>query len=162
MFIGVVILLGYLGAKPIEEPYLTIAKYATMFYFIFFILAICAETYDVLFINYCFKNKLTIKEKSLIAFASFLAIFGLSVILSAIIQTNKQQPVVMEVADWKDFDDYNKWRQEKLADERKFFRESYLGTNQSNYTIPESEKKLARGAAIVFITLFVLVVLGKK
>jgi ubiquinol-cytochrome c reductase cytochrome b subunit len=36
-FIGVTVLLGYLGAKPIEDPFLSLAQYATLFYFSFFL-----------------------------------------------------------------------------------------------------------------------------
>jgi len=49
IFLADVILLGYLGAKPIESPYLDIAKYATITYFGFFIVLLLIEKIDILF-----------------------------------------------------------------------------------------------------------------
>lgn len=34
-------LLGLLGAMPVEEPYITCARLATVFYFMFFVLVFC-------------------------------------------------------------------------------------------------------------------------
>lgn len=45
-FIAIVILLGYLGAKPIEEPYLSLAQIATSAYFIYFFLLIFIDRID--------------------------------------------------------------------------------------------------------------------
>ena len=50
-FISTTILLGYLGSKPIEQPYLFIAQYATIAYFSFFILLIITEIMDKKFIK---------------------------------------------------------------------------------------------------------------
>ena len=35
------VLLGLLGAMPVEEPFITAARVATVFYFMFFILVFC-------------------------------------------------------------------------------------------------------------------------
>jgi len=48
-FISISMLLGYLGAKPIEAPYLTIAQYATLGYFSFFVLLLLMEKLDHFF-----------------------------------------------------------------------------------------------------------------
>lgn len=56
-FISICILLGYLGAKPIEEPFLTIAQICTIVYFLFFGVLLICELYDFYFINYVI-NKL--------------------------------------------------------------------------------------------------------
>lgn len=46
VFIAVVFLLGYLGAKPIEEPFLFLAQTATKFYFSFFFIVLFVEKFD--------------------------------------------------------------------------------------------------------------------
>jgi ubiquinol-cytochrome c reductase cytochrome b subunit len=50
-FLADVILLGFLGAKPIEAPYLSMAQYATIGYFSFFIILILVERIDLLTIR---------------------------------------------------------------------------------------------------------------
>jgi quinol-cytochrome oxidoreductase complex cytochrome b subunit len=47
-FISISILLGYLGAKPIEPPYLLTAQYATVGYFSFFFVLVIVEHLDKL------------------------------------------------------------------------------------------------------------------
>jgi len=85
MFIGVVILLGYLGAKPIEEPYLTIAIYATLAYFFYFVLAIIGEIYDFLFINFFYINTITKTQKALlILFIGLIILLTFCVVYSII------------------------------------------------------------------------------
>jgi len=48
--VGNFICLGWLGMCPIEEPYITLSRFATIFYFIYFlfILPILAEIERVL------------------------------------------------------------------------------------------------------------------
>ena len=46
IFIGNSLLLGYLGAKPIESPFLEMAKICTLIYFSFFIIIILTEKID--------------------------------------------------------------------------------------------------------------------
>ena len=48
IFLANAVLLGYLGAKPIESPFLEIAKIATTIYFLFFIAIIIIEKLDSL------------------------------------------------------------------------------------------------------------------
>jgi ubiquinol-cytochrome c reductase cytochrome b subunit len=50
-FLAVVILLGFLGAKPIEAPYLSLAQYATIAYFSFFFILIIVERLDLFLIK---------------------------------------------------------------------------------------------------------------
>ena len=60
IFLANAILLGYLGAKPIESPYLEIAKIATVIYFSFFILILLFEHLEKTITKYqiilCTKN----------------------------------------------------------------------------------------------------------
>ncbi len=50
-FLAIVILLGFLGAKPIEPPYLSLAQYLTGGYFSFFFLLIILERVDLFIIK---------------------------------------------------------------------------------------------------------------
>jgi len=53
-FIAIVFLLGYLGAKPIEAPYLSLAQFATIVYFCFFFVLIFIERFDLFFLKFFF------------------------------------------------------------------------------------------------------------
>lgn len=50
-FLAIVIILGFLGAKPIEAPYLSLAQYATVAYFSFFPILIIIEKIDLTLIK---------------------------------------------------------------------------------------------------------------
>lgn len=50
-FLAIVIILGFLGAKPIEAPYLSLAQYATIGYFSFFPLLVIIEKIDLTLIK---------------------------------------------------------------------------------------------------------------
>lgn len=53
MFISVNVLLGYIGGKPIEDPYLTLGQLLTAAYFGFYPLILLVEHFDYLFLILC-------------------------------------------------------------------------------------------------------------
>jgi len=55
-FIGVVVLLGFLGGKPVEQPYLGISQIATVAYFAFFLVLAVIERFETLFLSYLKKS----------------------------------------------------------------------------------------------------------
>jgi quinol-cytochrome oxidoreductase complex cytochrome b subunit len=56
IFISICILLGFLGAKPIEEPFLTLGQILTILYFSFFLLLTIIDRLDYYFlIKYLYK-----------------------------------------------------------------------------------------------------------
>ena len=56
-FLANIIILGFLGAKPIEPPYLFLAQIATIGYFSFFFLLILCEKLDLLLIKWLLRSK---------------------------------------------------------------------------------------------------------
>lgn len=61
-FLGITLLLGYLGAKPIEEPFLSLAQFSTGAYFAFFVILIVIDRLDIFFLNYIRKINPTSKK----------------------------------------------------------------------------------------------------
>lgn len=68
LFISVNILLGYIGGKPIENPYLIIGQILTLVYFLFFPLTLILEQTDYLIMKTLFafvkKNEVIIPRET--------------------------------------------------------------------------------------------------
>ena len=63
IFIAICVLLGYLGGKPIEQPFLFLGQLCTAGYFSFFIIIVIVERLDYYFLmRFLFENKQIIKK----------------------------------------------------------------------------------------------------
>jgi ubiquinol-cytochrome c reductase cytochrome b subunit len=57
LFFANAVILGFIGSQPIEEPFLTIGRFSTLVYFLFFpLLVVCEKIENFLYI-YIKKNE---------------------------------------------------------------------------------------------------------